>query len=485
MPYYLSNYIVLPEPHLLFSSVEDSYHSVSPLEGLNKWGPYDASIPGFIQRPSNPIRIAVIAVSSKITTISQYLQLLSSEVRLEHQHAYLRDYTGFRQIYGLNLDISDELIVSIEQGEIEKCKTKNHPELSFLELIKSRLRLLSEQRDKFDIIVLFVSSEMHDFLETRSEQYYFDLHDQLKAYSAPSNIKLQLIREDKVPKANDINDTIRKLWWLSSAIYTKSGGIPYKLADVSKRTAYIGLAYGIRQGDTGSSSIVLGSSQVFDERGEGIRFHLFPLRNPMWDRFDVKRKNPYMDSEDSRRLFTIIRQDYQTINGELPSKVVIHKSTSFKKEEISGIVEALEGITDIELLTINQNTMFRGIRGELRNNKLQVARFPVQRGTILPLDKYSFLLWTCGDLAGVDPRGWHYYQEKRGIPEPLVITRYLGKEPMVNVAVDILRLTKMNWNNLQIYNRMPVTIEFAHSISDIVKQLESYNNVPRDFRYYI
>ena len=148
-------------------------------------------------------------------------------------------------------------------------------------------------------------------------------------------------------------------------------------------------------------------------------------------------------------------------------------------------MEALEGITDIELLTINQNTMYRGIKGELKNGKPQVARFPVQRGTVLPLDRYSFLLWTCGDLDGVDPRGWHYYQEKRGIPEPLVITRYLGKEPMENVAADILKMTKMNWNNLQIYNRIPVTIEFARSISDIVKQLESYNNVPRDFRYYI
>lgn len=56
---------------------------------------------------------------------------------------------------------------------------------------------------------------------------------------------------------------------------------------------------------------------------------------------------------------------------------------------------------------------------------------------------------------------------------------------METVSMDILKLTKMNWNNLQIYNKLPVTIEFAHSISDIVKQLESYSHVPKDFRYYI
>src|SRR3989337_1845306 len=116
---------------------------------------------------------------------------------------------------------------------------------------------------------------------------------------------------------------------------------------------------------------------------------------------------------------------------------------------------------------------------------LNVGKDKIKRGTVLPLDSYSFLLWTCGDLDGVDPTGRHFYQERRYIPEPIVVTRYLGKDCIETVAVDILKLTKMNWNNLQIYTRLPVTIEFAHSISDIVKQLESYSNVPKDFRYYI
>jgi argonaute-like protein implicated in RNA metabolism and viral defense len=297
-------------------------------------------------------------------------------------------------------------------------------------------------------------------------------------------LKLQLIREERIPSLKNVGDYVRKLWWLSSAIYTKAGGILYKLADAAERTAFIGLAYGIKPG-SGSNRIVLGSSQLFDERGEGIRFHLFPIDNPLWEQIGVKRRNPFMSAEDARRLFTIIRQDYQTINGELPSKVVVHKSTPFKKEEIKGIIEALEGINNIELLTIQQGTLHRAIQGEIKQGKQEVSRFPIRRGTVLPLDKYSFLIWTAGDLEGVDTRGWHYYQEKRSIPEPLVITRYLGKDPIETVALDILKLTKMNWNNLQIYNRLPVTVEFAHSISDIVKQLESYNNVPKDFRFYI
>lgn len=57
--------------------------------------------------------------------------------------------------------------------------------------------------------------------------------------------------------------------------------------------------------------------------------------------------------------------------------------------------------------------------------------------------------------------------------------------PLHDVATDILKLTKMNWNNHQLYNRLPVTISFAWTISDIVKQLDRYSEVPFDFRYFI
>jgi hypothetical protein len=229
MPYYRSKYILIPEPALSFSGVQSSYISISPLEGLTKWGPYDASIPGFIQRPANPIRLAVIAVSNKVNVLKKYLQMLTSETKLLQIHEYLRDYKGFKQVYGLNLDMPDNLTVSINSDEIENCRSAENGELVFLELIKGKLKMLADKREQFDLIILFVTSEMKDFEEVRHENYYFDFHDQLKAYSAPSNLKLQLIREERIPSLKNVGDYVRKLWWLSSAIYTKAGGILYKL----------------------------------------------------------------------------------------------------------------------------------------------------------------------------------------------------------------------------------------------------------------
>lgn len=167
MPYYRSKYILIPEPALSFSAVQSSYISISPLEGLTNWGPYDASIPGFIQRPANPIRLAVIAVANKVNVLKKYLQTLSSEIQLAQTHEYLRDYKGFKQIYGLNLDIPDNLTITIGPDEIEKCKSVDNGEVVFLELMKGKLKILANKREQFDLIILFVTSEMKDFLEIK------------------------------------------------------------------------------------------------------------------------------------------------------------------------------------------------------------------------------------------------------------------------------------------------------------------------------
>jgi hypothetical protein len=222
----------------------------------------------------------------------------------------------------------------------------------------------------------------------------------------------------------------------------------------------------------------MGCSQVFDEHGEGLKFILYPVESPIF-----RGKNPFMSREDARRLFGMIRDIYQDVNGKIPQKVVVHKTTHFTADEMNGIATALSGIEEIELFQIQQETHWRSIAYDHVQNT--ISGFPVKRGTVIPLDRFTFLLWTQGDMVGIAGGNRHYYQEKRGIPAPLMIRRFRGKAPLEQVACDVLRLTKMNWNNHQLYNRLPVTITFSSRLSQIAKQIQQVWRVPYDFRYFM
>ena len=72
----------------------------------------------------------------------------------------------------------------------------------------------------------------------------------------------------------------------------------------------------------------------------------------------------------------------------------------------------MQGVDDIELLQIQEFTSWRAIRFQNEN----AALFPIQRGTVIPLDKDTFLVWTHGsvqhdELAG---RKLNYYKKRKG-----------------------------------------------------------------------
>ena len=79
----------------------------------------------------------------------------------------------------------------------------------------------------------------------------------------------------------------------------------------------------------------------------------------------------------------------------------------------------------------------------------------------------------------------NYYQEKRGIPSPLVIRRFRGTCSLETAAFEILQLTKMNWNHHQLYDRMPVTLKFSSELAQISKQVQSPWRNAYDFRFFM
>ena len=461
-------YVIIKEPILSFH-IEQLYHSKTKIDGLFNWGPFDNSVPNNPLKPPNPIKVGVILPKEKERIFNSYLENLDKEIELDD--IYLKPYKGFREIYGVNLEMKS--YEYIDDKEIASCESEN----DVLDLYVRKISSI-KGKSEFGVLLILIPSEFEKWLEIRKENYYFHLHDKIKLYAAAQTVRTQIIKEVKIQTLNRRKDLLRSIWWLSGAIYTKAGGILYRLAEFDERVLYIGLSYAIVPFKT-SQKILIGVAQLFDEQGNNIRIDLFSTPD-----FTEPSKNPYLSENASRNIFQRILEIYRSAKMKPPSKIVIHKNSPFNNNEVKGIKQALSSIDRLELLFIQKQTAYRAIR--LRN-QANAHPYPVLRGTAVKLDNNSFLLWTSGNIViHANGQEKNYYQEQRHIPKPLLVKRFYGLDTLKEVATDIMKLTKMNWNNLQYYNKLPVTIDFASRIARISKQAEDIPSfLPKDFRYYI
>lgn len=132
----------------------------------------------------------------------------------------------------------------------------------------------------------------------------------------------------------------------------------------------------------------------------------------------------------------------------MPQRVVIHKRTPFKKDEIKGITDALShaGIKNVDLVTIRMEDSIKCIDQYLQYGHPINAHFPVMRGICFAVSQCECLLWTHGTIDSVKPNR-SYFPGGRGIPSPLRIIKYHGNGSMQTIAREILGFTKMNWNS--------------------------------------
>lgn len=461
-----------PEPKLQFHVTEDYCTSIHPLQGLADFGPLDFSYGNHQHSPS--IRIGIISPKSKYQVLMRHLSQLKSVLQPKSEKEYLRDFPGFDKVFRRYIDLpagpNDKLVVTYDDANM----TLRDP-VEFYDMLKAKIDYFFSLRGECDLLLLYIPRELERFRELKNESVYFDLHDSIKLYCAKRQTKVQIIED----KSIDYFDQCKVKWWLSLGIHAKANGVPWKLSSEHSSTAFVGLGYAVRGGLT--NRIVMGCSQMFDSAGQGMRFMLQQVNNPTY-----RGKNPFMSKEDARRIVAGLKEAYCGIdpNARL-DRLVIHKTTHFTSEEMEGIALATEGIPQVELLQIQQDNPWRGIRKS--EWKREAHGFPVKRGTTIQLDEYTFLLWTHGSvcdetLAG---RNRNYYQGKRGIPIPLVVRRFRGEDPIEVVAREILGLTKMNWNGAELYKKLPVTIDFSRRLSQMAKQMETLYNQPYDFRYFI
>lgn len=175
----------------------------------------------------------------------------------------------------------------------------------------------------------------------------------------------------------------------------------------------------------------------------------------------------------------------QSMN-EMPKRVVIHKRTPFRQDEIKGITDALKraGIDDVDLIEINIEDSIRFMAQKINYGNMETDGFPLSRGTCIQIAPYQALLWTHGIVPSVN--GFRkYYAGGRSIPAPLKIVKHYGKGELYTITNEILGFTKMNWNSFNLYTKLPATIDSSAILARVGKLLSKYEGKTYDYRYFI
>jgi hypothetical protein len=468
----------LPEPELSFHPTRREDRTAHPLFGLINFGPYSRSL---INKVMDPIRVAVIAPHGALVTINSLLRELEQEHQPRERRAYLPKFLGFSRIFGLRiLRASDNVCIELPPDVDDDVSGSQTPHLVLAEKLTQALSSLITNRSDFDMLLIYLPSKWRAGFEG-GEGEDFDLHDYLKAITATSGIPTQIILQDS---ALTYFCRCSVMWRLGIALYCKAGGVPWKLADTDPDTAFIGLSYAMRPVNGNKPRFVTCCSQVFDADGAGLEFIAYET-----DEVHIERENPFLNRPDMRRVMARSLALYQNRHaGRSPKRVVVHKSTEFKPEEIDGCFDAWTGSEGLDLIRIQQHVFWRGILIDPPHNTNSVkgipAGYPCQRGTYLQLGGRDVLLWTQGNAPSA-VGGKNFYKEGKSIPSPLLLTRYAGHGAWDEGCRHVLGLTKMDWNNDSLYDRLPVTMGYAKVLARTLKRMPQIATKPYEFRFFM
>lgn len=468
-PSTLAPHVKLAEPLLRFHPDRKEDQDMHPLKGLIAYGPFSRSA---LASVIDPIRIATIAPVSLTASIAQFMRDFQRPHQPKERLLYLPAFPGFSNVFGVRLvEASPTAHIRLGPDVDSAVSTSQPPHLTLATKLTEALATLEKVRTEFDVIVIALPDRWEPgFVGAEGDD--FDLHDYVKAVTAMRGMPCQIIRESRA-LAYPCRCSV--MWRQSIALYVKAGGVPWKLAETADDVAFIGLSYALRK--QGSGRFVTCCSQVFDADGAGLEFVAYET-----DEVRVERDNPFLSRADMRRVIARSLALYQKRHGgRTPVRLVVHKTTEFKPDEIDGCFDAWSADTGLDLVQIQQDAGWLGMKIEGKNAP---SSYPCDRGTMLQLSGRDCLLWTQGN-AREAVGGKNFFKEGKGIPHPILLRRFAGHGDFIDTCRFVLGLTKMNWNNDALYDRLPVTVGFAHTLADIVKRVAQLKPHPYHVRYFM
>jgi len=479
---------VLDEPELEFRATN---RHIDPRFGISQFGPADAEMDTAPRR----IAIGIVGTSGAADGLRSWLDHCASPIPRKKpkpgQENLFIDFPGFSAETGFllaELVHADDLVREKPNADIRRLSggvTNDVVEQTAAAYADQARSLAETGRCQIVFVVRPEELDAVDPLESEGEPDEEELdgpepngdagstfHDILKAKSLGLSCPVQVIREEtwtgKRPANSNrdraLQDEASRAWNLFTALYYKAGGTPWRLprASTDLATCFVGVSF-YRTPDQGALHTAI--AQVFNERGDGVVVRGGQATVSKEDR------QPHLSAEDANGLVTDALDEFKRVHQHLPARLVVHKSSSFNHAEDEGFAAgaAEREVSRLELLWVQLRSGPRLFRS---------GQLPPLRGTVLELQRDSMLVYTRGSIP--------FFRTYPGmyVPSPVML-RYRSDVNLTKAAVEVLALSKMNWNNAQLDEREPLTLRTARRVGSILKHVPAEEGFAKRYAYYM
>jgi hypothetical protein len=506
-----SELIHIEEPLLQFrfnQGLED------PRDGLTLFGPLDAGKP-------YGIRAGAVGTPEGIRRFTRFVDKLQRPLPADGEEPMRNRpmFPGFEAVYGIPWNPEPVLKAPLDAAALHRavCIEDRHQRVYATVRVYADAILAAgqEEDEKVDVWFVIVPDEVYancrprsnvpkahkvasptvmtareakrlqtapslfDFInaETAPYEYDPDFRNQLKALLLREQIATQILRESTIAYDEFVNEhgPVRDLkileseiaWNVSSAVFYKTGGRPWKLRAIRPGVCYIGLVFKQDEKSKDPRSACC-AAQMFLDSGDGVVFkgNMGPWYNP-------GRGDYHLDDTAAKELVAKAVSAYAAKNNQVPpTELFIHGRTRFNDKEWAGFCEGRGNTKVVGVRIVNDRDLKLYHPGET----------PALRGLAWLQDESTAHLWTKGFV----PRLQTY--PGREVPLPLYVEVCRGEADIQMVAQDIMALTKLNYNSCRYADGVPVTLRFADAVGEILvsgPDADSAGSPPLSFKYYI